>query len=706
MGVGVGERVGLAGLAVPAPSAPSDVFVPSSLSVVFGGHVRPPTSSVVAAAPSIEGGAVLTETRPDSCCCFATASDVPGADDCMLHDDCMMSASSSGVRRRRRPEGGRGGGASKKPRRCGPLSRRVLIVFSGPIGRPDGLAAELHQLGYETVEIDREDGGAAHDIRKDDVFRRLLDEVTLGMYCAVFLGVPCSTYSVARIRPDGVPDGGPPQVRDCDNVLGIPGLEAGWMREVRAANDVTSRSMAVASAAVASGASVIIENPVRRGVGSPWHEPRYSSHASLWDMPCVLRWRAEVGARAVDCAQCAFDPDGFQKLTTFLYSPDLRIAMSSLSAAVCTHEGEAHARVAHGVDSAGRYVSASAAAYPAALNVTLARAIAFPHVPCYPGSPQGHAGAGLDVVSPRDPFFGPEGLRAGSARPHAPKGEEGDARQERLVPSANPRRLEPELASVLSREVLPAVNVPPVTEWAEAPAPLPPDTPGPLHTHALIPSLMQQRLREFRISVRACFEAAKRGRWKWARDHRPKPLHAGEEECLLPAGRGFVWRQSQSDGLWRPLRPSHWPTEPPDCELELAVIVDEAVAMGFPDMEIISFMAHGYPGPEMSREAVLGPPHVGALKNPEGFEKCAAKDRDNGWVRWGSALPQVWPMRADPMNVVMRFGKARMTIDKTMELIEGLASYNQLIDLESQPEIEYVRVGQLSRAAALLLSTA
>ena len=52
--------------------------------------------------------------------------------------------------------------------------------------------------------------------------------------------------------------------------------------------------------------------------------------------------------------------------------------------------------------------------------------------------------------------------------------------------------------------------------------------------------------------------------------------------------------------------------------------------MGFPDLEIISFMAHGYPGPEMSREAVLGPPHVGALKNPEGFEKCAAKDRDKG----------------------------------------------------------------------------
>ena len=46
------------------------------------------------------------------------------------------------------------------------------------------------------------------------------------------------------------------------------------------------------------------------------------------------------------------------------------------------------------------------------------------------------------------------------------------------------------------------------------------------------------------------------------------------------------------------------------------------------------------------------------------------------WLRWGSDLPQVWPMRADPMNVVMRHGKGRMTIDKTMELVEGIVAYN------------------------------
>ena len=79
----------------------------------------------------------------------------------------------------------------------------------------------------------------------------------------------------------------------------------------------------------------------------------------------------------------------------------------------------------------------------------------------------------VDIADPSDPFFGPVGLRAGSAKPHAALGEEGEARQQRPVPSANPRRLEPELESVLKHEALPVVNVPPSTDWAEAPALLP-----------------------------------------------------------------------------------------------------------------------------------------------------------------------------------------------------------------------------------------
>ena len=611
------------------------------------------------------------------------------------------------------------------------LPRRVLVVFSGPLDRPDGLAAELRKLGFEVVEVDTL---AGIDIRTDAVFLPLLAEVRAGRFCCVFLAVPCSTYSVARIRVGLEPDDGPPQVRDLHFPMGFPGLDDGWAREVRAANDVTERSVVIAHAACTVGASVIIENPVARGHGSPWGVEEYLLHAALWDMPRVRGWAELWGAASTDLAQCGVGGE-FQKLTTLLYSSCLRAALSALSAALCTHVS--HAAVAHGVGGDGEYVSARAAAYPAPFCLALARAIAFPLLPCWPparwescfsvlpcsASPGGAladggclsavvcdacAGPAASCATPEHvsgaPFFGPDGLRSGSARPHAAEVKEGDARVERTTPTANLRRLEPELDSVLSLEALPRVNVPPVTVWADPPPPLPVPLPGPLATSDLIPESARVLLRDFRVKVKACFEAAGRGRWRWARDHRPSPLHLTEEQCLLPAGRGFVWLQSDVDGLWRPLEPSSWPSQPPDHELEVRAILEEALAMGFTDMEIISFIAHGYPGPKMSREAVLGPPHVGALKGAEAFLKCAAKDRDRGWTRGGSPLPRVWPMRADPMNVVFRHGKPRMTIDKTMELIEGLPSYNQLIDLEGQPVIEYVRVSQLGRAAAVLLT--
>jgi hypothetical protein len=246
--------------------------------------------------------------------------------------------------------------------------------------------------------------------------------------------------------------------------------------------------------------------------------------------------------------------------------------------------------------------------------------------------------------------------------------------------------------------------VPLVTDWVEAP-PLAADVPAPRCTDDLIPRDMQRRLITFRTEVGACFEASRRGRWKWARDHRPEPLHADEAACLHPSARGWTWMFAPHDQLWYAIQPSRWPDDPPAGELDAAVAVQYAVENGFTDMEILSFMAHGYPGPQLERCSVLGPPHVGTLKAPEAFMKTAAKDRKNGWVRFGCALPPVWPMRADPMNIVFRNGKPRMTIDKTMQLVDGVASYNDCVDLEAQPSIEYVNVAMLGRASAILLTS-
>ena len=76
------------------------------------------------------------------------------------------------------------------------------------------------------------------------------------------------------------------------------------------------------------------------------------------------------------------------------------------------------------------------------------------------------------------------------------------------------------------------------------------------------------------------------------------------------------------------------------------------------------------------------------VKNESAWQSAVGRAVVKTEVRWH----QMWPMRADPMNIVMRNGKGRMTTDKTMMLALGIAPYNDCVDLEAQPSIEYVTV--------------
>ena len=46
------------------------------------------------------------------------------------------------------------------------LSRRVLILFSGPYARPDGLVAFLQRLGLEVVPVDNDSRSPAEETRR------------------------------------------------------------------------------------------------------------------------------------------------------------------------------------------------------------------------------------------------------------------------------------------------------------------------------------------------------------------------------------------------------------------------------------------------------------------------------------------------------------------------------------------------------------
>ena len=551
-------------------------------------------------------------------------------------------------------------------------------MFAGPGGRWDGLKQMARVLfSTDVVEFDTLIDPEGCDIADDGVFEALMARIRAGEFFAAIIGTPCGSFSVARIRVPGEEDDGPVQLRDFEHPEGIDGLSARLQQQLDAANLLVERSVAVARAIHEAGGQFVIENPVTRSDPSTDHfRWRWRSHASLWMHRLVKALAAERWTRTVTFPQCALG-GAFQKFTTLLFSVDLERHFSYLGDLRCTHER--HAKQARGRDPDGKWRSAEAAAYPSAMNALLVEA----------------------CVRTQRRFA----LHVGSAKPHAARSEAEQARPAgKPAPTASSvRRLEPEVDAVLRDEPMPAANLPPVAEWSEPPPPAA-DVPAPRATDDLIPRAMQQRLTDFRKQIGGCFEAARRGRWKWARDHRPQPLHATEEECLLPAARGWAWMYCPGDKLWHAMQPSRWPDDPPAGELDAAVAVQYAVEHGYSDMEIISFMAHGYPAPRMQRCALLGPPHVGTLKEPEAFFKMAGKDRERGWVRYGYSLPPVWPMRADPMNIVFRNGKPRMTIDKTMQLVVGVDSYNDCVDLDAQPAIEYVTVSMLGRASAILIT--
>eukprot|EP00965_Chrysotila_dentata_P103725 3423651-Pleurochrysis_carterae.AAC.1 len=121
-------------------------------------------------------------------------------------------------------------------------SRCVLLLFSGPFSRPDGIASFLTRYGMTADCVDNcpsDGGGDAHNVLVDSVYERLLQRCSDGYDAAVFASPPCSTFSVSRFfsAPDA-PDGGPPPVRDRDHVLGLPDIPTQHARELAQANEL------------------------------------------------------------------------------------------------------------------------------------------------------------------------------------------------------------------------------------------------------------------------------------------------------------------------------------------------------------------------------------------------------------------------------------------------------------------------------------
>ena len=260
----------------------------------------------------------------------------------------------------------------------GDSPKRVLLLFSGPYRRPDGLAALLTAKGFEVDQVDSDklNGGGDNDnLLNDVVFTELHTKLRNGYYTAVFAAPPCSTYSIARyFKSKDSKDGGPEPVRSRSEILGLSDIKAPHRRELRQANEVTRRTCVLLSAARRSGAEIAIENPADRGDPSQPHLFQFPEHGPLWLDPHVITLISEASMRSATFAQCMFG-GSTQKYTTFYFTAGFDSSFSPLNRLLCTHAPGTHGTVAGGGIVDGKWSSAATAAYPADLNLLIAEAI-------------------------------------------------------------------------------------------------------------------------------------------------------------------------------------------------------------------------------------------------------------------------------------------------------------------------------------------
>jgi hypothetical protein len=148
------------------------------------------------------------------------------------------------------------------------LAKNVLVLFSGPYLRPDGLGTFLNQLGLEAVMVDNlpgKGGGDAHDITNDHFFADLQRRITSGECMAVIAAPPCGSFSVSRFFDSpSVRGGGPPPVRTRRRVTGRADVDPRYAKELKTANLIVERACTLLDLAYQSGAEFVLENPADR----------------------------------------------------------------------------------------------------------------------------------------------------------------------------------------------------------------------------------------------------------------------------------------------------------------------------------------------------------------------------------------------------------------------------------------------------------
>eukprot|EP00965_Chrysotila_dentata_P255122 6212109-Pleurochrysis_carterae.AAC.1 len=123
----------------------------------------------------------------------------------------------------------------------------------------------MHRRRFSFSSQDRSAAQTASQLSSSKPDWRLLKRCSTGAYAAIVASPLCSTFSVNRFFEADVPDGGPPPVRDRDNITGLSNVPAAHQRELLQANILVERTASLLRAGRDAGSEYLLEHPADRG---------------------------------------------------------------------------------------------------------------------------------------------------------------------------------------------------------------------------------------------------------------------------------------------------------------------------------------------------------------------------------------------------------------------------------------------------------
>ena len=235
-------------------------------------------------------------------------------------------------------------------------SKVYLEIFSGSGNWSRALRRSLaSSLAPKVFELDIDHEPALGDLSRRRAQRVVRGWLRGGLLQGVWLGMPCSSWSRARNRPNG-----PPALRDAGHLLGLPNLSSGDSLKVAVGNRLAQFSFSLFLECAQRGIPAAIENP-----STSW----------VWQTRLALHAARQPNVKVVDFDFCAFGT-AWRKRTRVMY---VHLNLDVLSRCKCTGRGlcsfshQPH-RALEGKTPSGAFWTKIAEPYPPRLSSALAKA--------------------------------------------------------------------------------------------------------------------------------------------------------------------------------------------------------------------------------------------------------------------------------------------------------------------------------------------